>query len=74
MAWDSKISIEFDVEQPRTIKDWNLVQCQGSYDGRGSDRVLGWDLNKSDGVAVYRATFTAFLAPHQQSARLAISL
>lgn len=67
MAWDSKISIEFDVEQPRTIKDWNLVQCQGSYDGRGSERVLGWDLSKSDGVAVDRATFTGFLAPYQQS-------
>ncbi|MBL8059554.1 MAG: hypothetical protein JNK63_02430 [Chthonomonas sp.] len=66
MAWDDPISIKIDCAQPRPIKDRNIVFCQGAYPGVNG-KVLGWDLSRSTGVAVDRATFTAFLGPYQQS-------
>ena len=67
MAWDTPIALNFDTEQPRTVKDRNLILVQGSYEGAGGGRVIGWDLRQSSSIAVDRATFTGFLAPYQQS-------
>jgi hypothetical protein len=67
MAFDDPFVIEVDHEQGRIVKPLNAVLCQGSSDGAGRDKTLGWSLSKGSDVFIEVAKYTAFLSPYQGS-------